>query len=103
LNWVRFELGDVVEQALFTGKGWDGIGKIELAEPIDTEIAGRPAVVLDYTLAPRERDGILRGQKVYVEQNNRLFVASFQGVDEYFPLFEAMIDSISFPPGTCEH
>jgi len=103
LNWVRYELPDVIERALFTGKGWGGIGKIELTEPVDTMVAGRPAVILDYTLAPRERPGLLQGRKVYVEHNNRLFVASFQGIEAYLPLFEAMVASVSFPTGSCEH
>lgn len=103
LRWVALPLEDIVEPALFTGEGYDRMGRIEVAEPVDSEVAGKPAILLEYVFEPNDRDGVFHGKHYYVAHNNRLFVARFQGVDEYLPLFDAMVDSISFPPGACEH
>lgn len=65
-----------------------------------TEVAGHPAVRRDYTFNYRH---LFIGRELFVMHNNRLFVAHFHGLPENVPLFEAMIDSIVFPPGECEH
>jgi hypothetical protein len=104
LRWVEYSLDEVVGQAMFTGEGYVQIGRVELSEPVAFEVAGEPALRLDYRVDMRPReDRVLEGRKVYVEHDNRLFEASFQGIAEYRPLFDAMVSTISFPTGPCEH
>jgi hypothetical protein len=103
LKWVEYTLSEVVEPVLFTGEEWAGHGEIELQEPLAGEIAGEPSLHVDYLFDSKDKDRVFTGRKVYIEHNNRLFEASFLGVEEYLPLFEAMVQSISFPGGACEH
>lgn len=104
MHFVKYSLDEVVGPALFTGKGYEKFGQIEVFDPYPGEaVAGQPSLVLEYLLAVRDKKQIFYGRKVYVEYNNRLFEASFQGVKEYMPLFEAMLASVSFPEGPCVH
>ena len=43
------------------------------------------------------------GRRVYVVKNNRMFEFGFQGLQENLALFEKVLDSVTFPPGACEH
>ncbi|MEZ4333059.1 MAG: hypothetical protein R3F35_14970 [Myxococcota bacterium] len=98
---VDYTLEEVVAPALFTGEGYEAIGRVSVSDPVDIEVAGEPARAIDYTLAPSDRDRTLQGRERYVEYENHLFVASFQGFEESLPLFEALVDSIAFEPGPC--
>lgn len=104
LRWVEYSLDEVVGPALFTGKGYAQFGEVKLSEPVAMEVAGEEALSLDFRVdrGPNP-DRAIHGRKVYVAHNNRLFEASFQGVEEYRPLFDAMVATISFPAGPCEH
>ncbi|MEZ4281528.1 MAG: hypothetical protein R3F21_18135 [Myxococcota bacterium] len=103
LERIRFRLEDVVEPALFTGDGWAQLGRISVSEPSEAEVAGEPALVLDYELVPHDRDVVIRGREFYVEFNNRLFVASFQGFEASLPLFESLVETLAFEEGSCAH
>jgi hypothetical protein len=43
------------------------------------------------------------GRRVYTVKNNRMFEFGFQGLQENLPLFEEILESVSFPVGPCEH
>jgi len=103
LHWVDYSLDDVVEPAIFTGKGYEQFGKIEVFEPVRGEVAGEPSLSLDYSFVAHDSGRTYHGREVYVEHNNRLFVASFQGLQENLPLFDALVATIQFPAGSCEH
>jgi hypothetical protein len=103
LHWVDYSLDDVVEPAIFTGKGYEQFGKIEVFEPVPGEVAGEPSISLDYSFVAHDSGRTYHGREVYVEHNNRLFVASFQGLQENLPLFDALVATIQFPAGSCEH
>jgi len=103
LHWVKYALDDVVAPALFTGKGYAQFGQIEVSEPIATSVSDQPGLSIDYTLISGDNGRTYRGREVYVAYNNRLFVASFQGLEENLPLFDALVASIQFPAGSCEH
>jgi hypothetical protein len=103
LRFVIYALDEVVQDALFTGEGYEQFGKIEVFEAQPGELAGKPSVELEYLLAVEGKELLIYGRKVYVEHNNRLFELSFQGVEEYLPLFEALLESVRFPDGACQH
>ena len=103
LQWVSYTLDEVVGPAVFTGKGFKGIGQVEISEPVRGEVAGEPSLSLDYTLLAHRGGRLYHGREVYVAHNNRLFVASFQGLEENLPLFDALVSTIRFPAGACEH
>jgi hypothetical protein len=104
LRWVKYSLEEVVGPALFTGKGYSQIGRVEIAEPVESSVSGAPALTLDYLVDVRsDEERVLTGRRVYFEHNNRLFEAAFQGVAAYRGLFDAIVASISLEPGACEH
>lgn len=103
LHWVKYELEEIVAPAIFTGEGYDAFGTIEVFEPTPGTTGGEPSLSLDYTLISRDRGITYQGREVYVAHNNRLFVASFQGLAENLPLFDALVRSIQFPEGSCDH
>ncbi len=104
LRWVEYSLDEVVGPAMFTGKGYAQFGEVKLSETVAMEVAGEEALSLDFRIERGPNpDRVIYGRKVYVAHNNRLFEASFQGVEKYRPLFDAMVATISFPAGPCEH
>jgi hypothetical protein len=98
---MQYTLDEVVERVMFSTEGFDGRAKFVIGEPAPGEVAGEPMIWVGYTMRFRKQNYI--GREVYVLKNNRLFVASFQGLAENLPLFERVVDTISFPPGSCEH
>ena len=103
LHWVRYALDEVVAPAIFTGEGLDRLGEVVVAAPRPAQVAGAPARSIDYTFRARDTGRLYHGREVYVEHNNRLFVASFQGLEENLALFDALVASISLLEGPCEH
>lgn len=99
---IRYTLAEVVDRVMLSAERFEGLpGTFEINEPAPAEVAGEPAVGVGYTLHYGGRT--YRGREVYVLKNNRLFVASFQGLEENLPLFERILETISFPPGQCVH
>lgn len=98
---IVFTLDDVVDRVGFTAEGFPPGPRFEIGELELTSVAGASAYALDYEMADRGRDYV--GREYYLVKNNRLFVASFQGLEENLDLFEDIVDSISFPPGDCDH
>jgi len=104
LKFVQYSLEEVVGPALFTGERFGAIGKVEIFEPVAREVAGLAALALDYEVETRTAEKrLLHGRQIHFAHNNRLFEASFQGTEEYLPLFEAIVASITLPNGICEH
>lgn len=98
---VRYTLEEVVDRVVFTTEGFPSEPTFEVGEIEATSVGGEPAYVLDYGMFHRGQDYV--GREYYVLKNNRLFVASFQGLEGNLELFEDIVDSISFPPGDCNH
>lgn len=66
-------------------------------------LAGEASVSVDFTLDSTNRGILYHGRQVYVAKNNRLFLTSFLGLAENLPLFEQLLETVSFPPGQCAH
>jgi len=98
---IRYSLDDVVEQAIYRGEGYPPYVKVEVGEPGPAEVAGEPAIRLDYHLTESRRN--YSGREFYVVKNNHLFVVAFQGLKENLPMFERFLETVSFPEGECRH
>ena len=102
LGRIRYPLDSVVSQVMYTGKkARNQPGIIEVGETFTGELAGEPTVGIDYTLQYSGR--VYHGREIYLVKNNRLFVASFQGLEENLPLFDRLVETIDFPSGPCTH
>jgi hypothetical protein len=98
---IRYGLEDVVDRVTFEPSAAPGGPRFEVGPRAPTTVAGEPAAALDYTMTLQGRT--YSGREYYVVKNNRLFVASFQGLEENLGLFERIVESITFPPGPCNH
>lgn len=91
-------LDDVVEETRFSTAGWpippDSF-VVEVMVP-DT-VAGMPAYRLDFTLNTPEKKSLV-GREYYFLKRNHLFEAAFLGLPVNLPLFERVVDSITFDP-----
>ena len=98
---IRYVLGDVVDRATFAPAASPAGPLFEVGQRAPATVAGEQAAALDYAMTLEGRRYV--GREYYVVKNNRLFVASFQGLEENLGLFERIVESITFPPGTCHH
>jgi hypothetical protein len=98
---IRYTLAETVDQVLFTATGNSVYPKLQVDAPVDDSLAGEPAVRVNFTF---DSHGVpFVGRRIYVIHNNRMFEIGFQGRESTLPLFEAVLDSITFPAGPCEH
>jgi len=100
---IRYSLDEVVGRVMFSADAYDSFGTVEVAEPIDRTVAGRPSISVDFTLDRSDRELLFHGRQVYTVENNRLFVFTFFGLPENLPLFDAILETVAFPPGQCTH
>jgi hypothetical protein len=98
---IRYTLDDVVDRVTFEAPVSPAAPRFEVGERTPTTVAGEPAYALNYVMHLSGREYL--GREYYVLKNNRLFVASFQGLPENLGLFEQVVKSITFPPGECDH
>jgi hypothetical protein len=98
---TRFTIEETVDRVLFTAKKNQVYPALVVEEPRDGEVAGESAVVVEFTFDAHGHPAV--GRRIYVVRNNRLFEIGYQGLAENLPLFERLVDSITFPPGGCEH
>jgi hypothetical protein len=100
---IRYSLDDVIDHVMFSPSSYDAFGTVVAAQPSETRVGGERAVQVDFTLDGRDRRILYHGRQVYVARNNRLFVLTYLGLPENLPLFEQVVQTVSFPPGRCEH
>ncbi len=92
-----FSLDDVVEETRFTTEGWPvHPDSFVIAPMVADTIAGLPAYRLEFTL--NLPDKTLVGREYYVLKKSRLFEAAYLGLPVNLPLFERVVEPISFPP-----
>ena len=92
-----YSLDDVVEETRFTTAGWPvHPDSFVIAPMVADTVAGLPAYRLEFTLNLPEKT--LVGREYYVLKKNRLFEAAFLGLPVNLPLFERVVETISFPP-----
>ena len=103
----RFKLDDYLDEVMYDQKVGGDLKRVEIGFPEALTVGGQDAVSIDYEVDIDAQYVMQRlkktetGREVYVMNNNRLFVLSFQGKPENMPLFERVVDSISFPDGPC--
>lgn len=98
---IRYSLDEVVDRVMFHESQYDSFGQVIAHSPVEGAIAGEPSISVDYTLDSSERDTKYYGRQAYVLKNNRLFVFTFHGLPENILLFEAILETVSFPPNQC--
>ena len=98
---IRYSLDEVVDEVRFSGEGFPPEVRAEVGESSPAELAGEPAMRLDYALHYNKRD--YSGRELYVVNNNHLFVVGYQGLAENLPMFERILATVSFPEGECRH
>jgi hypothetical protein len=103
----RFTLDDYLDEVMFDRKTGGDLKRVAISLPDELSVGGEPAVSVDYEVdidaqyATRRVKKTEFGREVYVLNNNRLFIASFQGKRENLALFENVVNSITFPDGPC--
>jgi hypothetical protein len=98
---IRFSVEETVDEVLFTRERNPVYPALQVDQPVPGELAGEPALIVNFTFKGHGTPMV--GRRVYVVKNNRMFELGFQGLPENLELFERILDSVSFPPGTCEH
>ena len=101
LSWVEYDLDEVVDDVLFTGEGWEREGEIDVQPPRDAIVAGLPAKIIDFTHYNSWKGRLFHGREVYFVHGNHLFTAGFLGLEENLVLFDAVLETITFPKGEC--
>lgn len=91
-------IDDVVEETRFSTEGWPVPADSFVVEPmVPDTVAGMPAYRLDFTLNTTEQDSLV-GREYYFLKRDHLFEAAFLGLPVNLPLFERVVDSITFDP-----
>jgi hypothetical protein len=98
---IRFTVGETVDKVLFTAKKNQVFPELKVDDPVEGELAGESALSVWFTFNGHGTPMV--GRRLYVVKNNRMFEIGFQGLHKNMPLFDAILASISFPPGPCEH
>ena len=92
---LHFTFDEVIERALFDPAKTADPGRYRFVGRRDLQIAGAPAVAIDYVIALPEGERFIR--KVYTMANDHLFVADFIGLKESLAAFDAVVATLSFP------
>ena len=92
---LHFTFEDVIERAIFRPENTTDPSRYKSLVRRETQVAGKPAVVIDCTIDLPEGRRYIR--RVYVFHNDHLFVAEFIGLKESLALFDKVVASISFP------
>jgi hypothetical protein len=92
-----YSLDEVVQETRFSTAGWPvPPDSFVVAPMLPDTVAGRPAYRLDFTLNLPDKS--LVGREYYFLRDNHLFEAAYLGLPVNLPLFERVVDSITFPP-----
>ena len=93
-----FSLDDVVEDTRFSTEGWPIHPDSFVIRPmVPDTVAGMPAYRLDFILNTTEQRSLV-GREYYFLKRDHLFEAAYLGLPVNLPLFERVVDSITFDP-----
>lgn len=98
---IQYSLDEVVDRVMFHESQYDSFGQVVAHLPEQGTIGGEPSVSVNYTLDSKEREIKYSGRQAYVLKNNRLFVFTFHGLPENLPLFDQIVETVTFPPSQC--
>jgi len=100
---IRYSLDEVVDRVMFSADSFNSFGTVEVESPTQGEVGAQASISVDFSLDSRDKGALFHGREVYVVKNNRLFVLTYLGLPENLSIFDAVVDSVSFPPGRCVH
>jgi hypothetical protein len=90
-------IDEFVDEVKFSTKGWPlPADSFVVGEVYPDTVAGVVAYSLDFTMSTP--DTTLVGREYYFLKNGYLFEAAFLGLWENLPLFERVVETISFEP-----
>jgi len=93
-----YRLEDVYQETQFSLEGWPvPADSFTVHVAVLDTMAGMEAYRLDFTMNPPDREHQLVGREYYFLVNNHLFEAAFMGLPTNLPLFERVVDTITFP------
>lgn len=92
---LRLTLGDVLARVEFHPERRQEPSKWQVLGRREGEVAGCPAVFVDYTWQGEER--LYHCRDAYFMRDNHLFSASFHGLKESLKVFDEVVASIQFP------
>jgi hypothetical protein len=92
---LHFTLADVVGRVEFKPERRQEPDRYRLTGRREATIAGKPAVIVDYTVTTPARSYVAR--EVYFVHDSHLFIGTFIGLAETLAVFDAMIASVGFP------
>lgn len=94
-----YSIDDVVEETSFSTEGWPvHPDSFIVSEMQSDSIAGIPAYRLDFIFNLPDRGGLqLVGREYYFVKDNHLFEAAYMGLPVNLPLFERIVETITFP------
>ncbi len=98
---IRYALDDVIDRVMFDAASYDSFGRVETLGRKSGYVGGVPSVSIDYTLDSHDNGHLYHGRQIYVLEDNRLFVLTFHGLRQNLPVFEAIVESVSFPRSLC--
>jgi hypothetical protein len=93
---LRFSLDDVVDRVEFKPERRQNPEYYQVLGRDVTAIGGEPAVVVNYTVKVPERPQTYAAREAYFVHNSHLFIATFIGLQESLPVFDAMLASVEF-------
>ena len=97
---LHFSLAEVISRVEFRPEGRQNPEWYRLLGRRETEIAGVPAVIVDYTVKVPERLHTYSAREAYFVHDSHLFICTFIGLQESLAVFDAILASIEFPkPG----
>ena len=95
---LRLSLEDVIARVEFRAENHQEPERWQVRGREGTEVAGEPAVRVDYLFKSPERTYTCRD--VYFMHDNHLFMASFLGLPSHLGEFSRVVGSIRFPEPT---
>ncbi|MGA1824214.1 MAG: hypothetical protein ACMUIP_06065 [bacterium] len=98
---IHFTIDETVDRVLFTAEKNKVYPDLKVQEPVPGILADLPTVSVDFTF--KAHGSVLIGRRIYLVKNNRMFEFGYQGLKKNLPLFERILESVSFPPGICVH
>lgn len=92
---LELSLGDVIERVEFRPEKRQEPARWRVLRRREGQVAGHPAVFVDYLFLGPERT--LACRDVYVMHDNHLFTASFLGLERNRAIFDRVVASIHWP------
>jgi len=100
---ITYSLAHVQDKLDEVVKRKRALPQAQVTDPHTVNLRGYPATTFDYQFYEDWRKTTFYGREIFIVANNRLFSATYIGTKDELPVFNAVVDTISFPKGACQH